>query len=180
MKMFVRNLVVVTLSLTFFLPYMVHGKSTDDIERAQMLISEKRIGEAVTMLTSIQQDDADWQVSFWLGTAYLLSGQLHLAEVELDHALSKETERAEIWLQRGLVEAEQKRMETALGFYAVATQVDPSFALAYLNAGIVYAEIGQDELARQSFASFVRLSTTDRAKSRKLRADVLQFIASAR
>lgn len=137
---------------------------------------------AIRLLENFDSDRAEWGVQFWLGTAYLLDGQLDNAAVVLDEALALEAERAEIWVQRAIVEQERAQPEIALQILEVAAQVDGSYAMTFLNAGVAYDSLGEIENARGAYARFLKLSAADGGSNRmrRLRRDVLAQVAERR
>lgn len=122
-----------------------------------------------------------WEVPFWLGTAYLLDGQLDNAALMLDDALSLQSEVAEIWVQRAVVAQEQAQPQVALQFLEVAAQVNERFPLVYLNVGIAYESLGDSRSARGAYGRFLKLSaaSSSTTRIRRLRRDVLTRIAAS-
>ncbi len=135
---------------------------------------------AIRMLENFETERAEWGVQFWLGTAYLLDGQLDNAAVVLDEALALEAERAEIWVQRAIVEQEREQPEIALQLLEVAAQVDATYPMTFLNAGVAYDSLGQSTNARGAYARFLKLSAADGGSNRlrRLRRDVLAQVAT--
>lgn len=120
-----------------------------------------------------------WEVSFWLGTAYLLDGQLENAELMLDDALALQSDVAAIWVQRAVVGQERAQPQVALQFLEVAAQVDAGYPLTFLNVGIAYESLGDVQNARGAYGRFLKLSasSTESSRVRRLRRDVLTRIA---
>ncbi len=152
------------------------------LNAARDALHESNYEAAIRLLENFESDQAEWGVQFWLGTAYLLDGQLDNAAVVLDEALALEAERAEIWVQRAIVEQERSQPEIALQILEVAAQVDNSYPMTFLNAGIAYDSLGEVENARGAYARFLKLSAADSGSNRmrRLRRDVLAQVAERR
>ncbi len=151
----------------------------DGISEATSALHESDYANAISRLENLDGSDR-WEVPFWLGTAYLLDGQLENAELMLDDALSLQSEVAEIWVQRAVVAQERQQPEIALQFLEVAAQIDERYALTYLNVGIAYESLGDRQNARGAYGKFLKLSAAGNTTSRfrRLRRDVLTRIAA--
>lgn len=148
------------------------------IAEATSALHEADYASAISRLENLEASER-WEVPFWLGTAYLLDGQLENAELMLDDALSMQSEVAEVWVQRAVVAQERRQPQVALQFLEVAAQVDDGYALTYLNVGIAYESLGDRQNARGAYGRFLKLSAIGSATSRvrRLRRDVLTRIA---
>lgn len=146
---------------------------------AQTALHERDYTTAIRTLERVSGDSSRWEVSFWLGTAFLLDGQLENAAHALDDALSLESGVVDIWVQRAVVAQQRLQPEVALQLLEVASQVDGSYSLTYLNAAVAYESLGDDQNARGAYGRFLKLSTEsgDSNRMRRLRRDVLNLIA---
>lgn len=152
----------------------------DGIADATNALHEADYGRAISRLENLQAGGR-WEVPFWLGTAYLLNGQLDNAALMLDDALSLQSEVVEVWVQRAVVAQEQQQPRVALQFLEVAAQVDGDFPLTFLNVGIAYESLGDVQNARGAYGRFLKLSSANSQTSRvrRLRRDVLTRIAQS-
>ncbi len=148
------------------------------IADATSALHESDFGRAISRLENLEAGSR-WEVPFWLGTAYLLDGQLENAELMLDDALSLQSEVVEIWVQRAVVAQERQQPQVALQFLEVAAQVDQAYPLTFLNVGIAYESLGDAQNARGAYGRFLKLSAanSDTSRVRRLRRDVLTRIA---
>ena len=158
---------------------MSHPPLDERIEEATSALHQSDYVSAISRLENLAGTDR-WEVPFWLGTAYLLDGQLENAELMLDDALAMQSEIAEIWVQRAVVAQELQQPQVALQFLEVAAQVNEHYALTYLNVGIAYESLGDSQNARGAYGRFLKLSAAGTATSRirRLRRDVLNRIAA--
>jgi Tfp pilus assembly protein PilF len=152
------------------------------VAEARAALHRSDYATAISLLENLDVERRGWEVSFWLGTAYLLDGQLDNAELMLDDALSLESDVADIWVQRAVVAQEQGQPQVALQFLKVAVQVDADFPLTYLNAALAYESLGDRENARGAYGRFLKISAEAGGSSRirRLRRDVLNRIAASR
>jgi Tfp pilus assembly protein PilF len=152
----------------------------DGIADATNALHESDYGRAISRLENLQAVGR-WEVPFWLGTAYLLDGQLENAALMLEDALSLQSEVVEIWVQRAVVAQEQQQPQVALQFLEVAAQVDGDFPLTFLNVGIAYESLGDVQNARGAYGRFLKLSSDsgETSRVRRLRRDVLTRIAQS-
>ena len=158
---------------------MAQSPSLDDgLAQATAALHEADYQSAISRLENMEAGSR-WEVPFWLGTAYLLDGQLENAELMLDDALALQSEIAELWVQRAVVAQELRQPLVALQFLEVAAQLDETYALTYLNVGIAYESLGDVQNARGAYGRFLKLSSVGDATSRerRLRRDVLSRIA---
>lgn len=146
---------------------------------AQTALHQSDYSTAINGLESLDDDSERWEVSFWLGTAYLLDGQLDNAALTLDDALMLETDVVDIWVQRAVVAQQRSQPEVALQLLEVAAQVDGEFSLTYLNAAVAYESLGDEHNARGAYGRFLKLSAVsgESNRMRRLRRDVLKLIA---
>lgn len=151
------------------------------LSEARTALHQSDYATAISLLENMDGQTGRWEVPFWLGTAYLLNGQLDHAALTLDDALALETDIADIWVQRAVVAQELLRPEVALQLLEVAAQVDGSFALTYLNAALAYESLGDAENARGAYGRFLKLSAEAGGSNRmrRLRRDVINQIANS-
>jgi len=151
-----------------------------EIEAAREALQAGEVSTAIARLENMQSDDESWEQHFWLGTAYLLDGQLDHAADALDRALAHQGNSAAVWVQRAVVEQEQGRYPVALQFLEVASQVDQDYAMTYLNAGQAYESLGKWDRARSAYGQFLKLSAKDGGSARllRLRREVLNRVVA--
>lgn len=149
------------------------------LEQAKSALQKNDFATAIRTLEALDGQSGRWEVAFWLGTAYLLDGQLENAALTLDESLMLESEVADIWVQRAVVAQEQAQPEVALQLLEVAAQVDGSFPLTYLNAAITYDSLNDVDNARGAYGRFLKLAAESGGSNRmrRLRRDVLRRIA---
>jgi type IV pilus assembly protein PilF len=103
------------------------------------------------------------------GTAAVMTAVLLLAgcasnpsatptEIATSSDQTDNQKRAMIRLQLAVGYYEQRQMEVALDEVKQALQVDPNFADAYSVRGLIYMDIGQKQLAEESFLRAIKLS----------------------
>lgn len=175
-----RKLTACVVGVLISLNVAAEAPSVDEgIEEATNALHQSDYAGAISRLENLVSDDR-WEVPFWLGTAYLLDGQLENAELMLDDALSMQSQVAEIWVQRAVVAQELQQPQVALQFLEVAAQVNERYALTYLNVGVAYESLGDSQNARGAYGRFLKLSAAGTATSRirRLRRDVLSRIAA--
>ena len=151
----------------------------NELNFARNAIQQGDLTTAIRRLEAVSSAATDWEITFWLGTAYLLDGQLDSAAVTLDETLGLAGDNPEVWVQRAVVEQERERSTVALQFLEVAAQVDAGFPLTYLNAAVAYESLGQTDRARSAYGRFLKLTAEDPGSNRlrRLRRDVLVRIA---
>lgn len=145
---------------------------SESLQSSKNQIEHGQYTEAIKTLEALQALDNNWEIHFWLGTAYLLEGEFNDAAQSLDNALRQQSEIADIWVQRAIVEQERNNPSTALQLLSIAQQVDPSCAKAYLNAAYVYEQNGEFQIARDAYIHFLKLSSQDKL-NRHLREQIL-------
>lgn len=111
------------------------GIPSSELHAHQLLLAESlvrldRPGDAVGVLGPlVERASTGWREWFWMGTAQLLNGRLEAAGAALDQALLKERTRAEIWVQRAVVEQELGRWQNARQLIKAAAAADPTHPL---------------------------------------------------
>ncbi len=177
---FTRQITALMAGVLLSLNLSAQTTAVDEaIAEATSALHESDYASAISRLETMEAGTR-WEVPFWLGTAYLLDGQLENAELMLDDALAMQSEVAEIWVQRAVVAQQRQQPQVALQLLAVAAQVDEHYALTYLNVGIAYESLGDSQNARGAYGRFLKLSAAGDATSRvrRLRRDVLGRIAA--
>ncbi len=151
-----------------------------EIETARQALQAGEVSTAIVQLENIPADAESWEQHFWLGTAYLLDGQLNHAADALDRALAQQGNSAALWVQRAVVEQEQGRYPVALQFLEVASQVEPGFPMTYLNAAHAYESMGRWDNARSAYGQFLKHSAQQGHSARmlRLRREVLERVVA--
>lgn len=134
---------------------------SESLQAGKKHIEHGKLPEAIQTLEALQAVDNSWEIHFWLGTAYLLQGRHQDAAQSLDHALRLQSEIAEIWVQRAIVEQERGNTDAAIQLLGIAQQIDSHCAKAYLNAAYLYEQTGKYEAARNAYIHFLKLSPQD-------------------
>ena len=157
-------------------PLVQQISSASKIDEARLLLQEGKAVQAITSLESIERNTDSWELSFLLGTAYLLVGQLDDASNALDYALGLNARVAEIWVQRAAVEQERENAQAALQLLQVALQINPNCAEIYLNAAYAYEHLEKTNAARAAYGQYLKLSAKGKQNGR-LRRQVLSRIS---
>ena len=120
-------------------------------------------------------------MSLWKGKRAQDPG-LDLQQIETllktgDHARSK---LAEAHLQLGNLYSDQNKYAEAIPEYVRARELSPDLADVHYRLGQAYVHTGQKELAQQSLQVYQRLRAEHLAEVDKQRADIRQFVYSAK
>ena len=108
------------------------------------------------------------------------SPELHQVETLLKKAISLNDRLPEAHLQLGDFYADQHSYEKSIPEYERALALDPGLSDAHYRLGTDYVHLGQKEKAQQEFAVYQKLRSEHLAEVDKQRADVRQFVYSAK
>lgn len=89
--------------------------------------------------------------------AALAAGNLKLAEMDLQSVLNRSPDDVHALSLLGIARAQQKRDSEAEGLFKKAIAIQPSFAGAYANLGLLYVQMGKDDLAIPPLQEALRL-----------------------
>ena len=149
------------------------------LARMQILANEpeKALQTLAPLTQAIHESQhPDWQPWFWQGTAYLRQGELEKARRNLEVALSKARENANVWVQLAVVEQEFENHAGALQYLAIAEQLDPALGEVYLNRAYSLERMGRVEPAARAYRSF--LLAESHSSSGPTRAQVARRIST--
>lgn len=144
-----------------------NGKATDPAQRspaiwlhhAQQLIQTGKYEEAQARLSPLFHDPpVTWEPWFWMGTAYLGTGQLEQADQYFLSGLARNDKVPQLWIQRALVAQQQGSFHLAVHELRQAEALQPDLPHIHLNMGYVYERMGNHRLANQYFGRFLQLT----------------------
>lgn len=151
--------------------------SASSQQSISVMIKNGRYTEVIDKIEAFADLEKNWRANFWLGTAYLLNGQLTEAAYALDYAIELKGDIAELWLQRAIVEQEKNNPGAALRLLNIALHFKPDYAEVYLNIAYAYEFLGKPDLAASAYARFLKLSSKNIAQKR-LRQQILTRLLS--
>ncbi len=142
---------------------------------AEVVVPERaaqEFAQAVAMLEAGRATDAELELKqlalaypefpgphFNLGLLYERAGRLKEAEAALQEALQRGLPSAITYTQLGVVERKLGRFQEAEAAYLDALKIDPSFAPAHLNLGVLCdLYLQQPARALESFERYMELS----------------------
>jgi tetratricopeptide (TPR) repeat protein len=141
-------------------------------ERASAYIALQRVDLAIsdcTEATVINPTNAIYPT----GNAYWRAKQLDKALGEYGDAIRLQPDFPLVYMNRGLVEAEQGTMDAAVRDLTEAIQLDPSSTDALYNRGLMYGRMGQLADAIDDFTAVIRANPNE-ADAYKVRAEAQQ------
>jgi tetratricopeptide (TPR) repeat protein len=117
----------------------------DRIVKSHLTIGREaeRKGDADAMIREamavLDVDETNVEAMVLLATGYFLKGSLDKAEAITDEALKQAAARknAKLYMLRGLIFSKTERVDQALEAYTLATEIDPGYAAAWTNRGII-------------------------------------------
>ena len=107
-------------------------------------------------------DDHDPELIEALGDVELRAGRLPEARRELERAIALNDRLATAWNSLGVVRYRLEGAGPAIAAWQRATELDPHQYDALFNLGLVAAEAGQRDVARQAFERFLRTAPPER------------------
>ncbi|NYF51781.1 tetratricopeptide repeat protein [Tunturiibacter gelidoferens] len=122
-----------------------------------------------------------YAVSLWKGKR--LEGpsvDFRAVESLLHKAIALDGTLADAHLQLGILYADQHELSKSLPEYRRALELNPSLPDAHYRLGQYYVRAGQKDHAREEFALYQRLQAQHMAAVDKERAEVQQFVYSAK
>lgn len=122
-----------------------------------------------------------YAMSLWKGKR-AQDAELNLQQIEalLKTAIALDPKFAEAYLQLGNLYSDQKKYAESIPEYEKALELSPDVADAHYRLGQAYVRTGDKELAQQQFQVYQQLRAEHLAEIDKQRADIRQFVYSAK
>jgi TolA-binding protein len=140
-------------------PVPVQRSLTNWLRYAQQLIQAGKYDEAVSFLSPLfKNPPVTWEPWFWMGTALLGQGQLEQADQFFLSGLARNDKIPQLWIQRALVAHQRGEYQLAIHELRRAESLDPAIPHTHLNMGYAYEKLGNDRLAGEYYAKFMKLS----------------------
>ena len=120
----------------FLRHYPEHRDARLQLAREYVVSGEaQKALEVVESLTTTGHENShpDWQPWFWSASAHLALGNAVLAREQLELALTKESEVADVWVQLAVVEQELDNHAGALQYLNIAERLQPRLGSIHLN-----------------------------------------------
>jgi len=115
---------------------------------AFQLIQQQNYQEALEIILSLLQDDADdWNLNYLAGQCYRFTGDIEKAIGFLSHAAQVNIDEPEIFLALGIAYQINEDYEVAIDKLTIATKLDASFFSAYNSLGLTYRKMNQPQNA---------------------------------
>lgn len=138
----------------------------DDLElRAEYidaLIAADRLDEALTLAQETLRADSKSSLAYRnLSALYLRQGNLRMARLMGEKALSLNENDADAHNNLGVIHLRQKNEPAALDAFGVAIELQPEHFEANMNLGAIALNSGDYELAHASFETAVAVRDTD-------------------
>ena len=122
-----------------------------------------------------------YAVSLWKGRRLEQSSvDFQTVESLLQKSIALDGTLAEAHLQLGILYAEQHELAKSLPEYQRALELNPNSPDAHYRLGQYYVRVGQKDHAQQEFAVYQKLQAEHMAAVDKERAEVQQFVYSAK
>ena len=122
------------------------------VGKGYALYQLERYDEAIATLTRATELDSTHEYAWiWLGIALDDSGQPEAALRAYDEAIALNAENDDVWFHQGITLSRLERYAESLAAYSKAVDLNPSFERAWLNRGRVAGQLGQLEVALDSF-----------------------------
>ena len=130
-----------------------------DIDHAVALLGERRVGEAVALLSKVvAKRPRESRALHVLGIAHALSGQHREAENYLHQAKTLKPQSAQILTDLAALYTTMKRDREALPLLETARRREPGFTLAQFYSGVALSNLGRNS---EALAIFTQLSAAD-------------------
>src|SRR5713101_359457 len=122
-----------------------------------------------------------YAMSLWKGKRAEDPGlDLHQIEALLKTSLALDPKSAEAHLQLGNLYSDQNKYAEAISEYEKALEFSPDLADIHYRLGQAYVHTGQKDRAQQQFQVYQQLRAEHLAEIDKQRADIRQFVYSAK
>jgi Flp pilus assembly protein TadD len=140
-------------------PAPVQLSPTNRLGHAQQLIQAGKYEEAVSFLSPLIEDSpVNWEPWFWMGTALLGQDDLEQADQFFLSGLARNDKIPQLWIQRALVAHQRGDYQLAIHELQRAESLDTALPHIHLNMGYAYEKLGNDRLANDYYAKFLKLS----------------------
>lgn len=137
----------------------VQRSSTNRLPQARQLIQAGEYEEAVSLLSPLfKNPPVNWEPWFWMGTALLGQGHLEEADQFFLSGLARNDKIPQLWIQRALVAHQRGEYQLAIHELRRAESLDAAIPHTQLNMGYAYEKLGNDRLANEYYAKFLKLS----------------------
>ncbi len=161
-------------------PYLFLGRAYN-VSAAEADEVVKRLRRFTELQPTNAQAHYYYALALWKGKRE----QQHSADLgEVESELKKATELApsfaEAHLQLGILYSEQRKYPEAIAQYRQATRLQPDLADAHYRLGQVLVRAGDKDQAQTEFEVYDRLHKQQVAQSEKERAEIKQFLYSAK
>lgn len=132
---------------------------TARFRQAQQFIQVGKYKEAAVLLSPLFKDPpVNWEPWFWMGTALLGQDQLEQADQFFLSGLARNDKIPQLWIQRALVAHQRGDYQLAIHELRRAESLDSDLPHTHLNMGYAYEKLGNDRLANEYYARFLKLS----------------------
>jgi tetratricopeptide (TPR) repeat protein len=122
-----------------------------------------------------------YAMSLWKGRRAEDPGlDLHQIESLLQKALTLDPALADAHLQLGNLYSDQNKYAEAIPEYGKARELDPSLGDVYYRLGQAYVHVGEKDRAQEQFTIYQKVRAEHMAELDKQRADIRQFVYSAK
>jgi len=140
-------------------PVPAQVSSGNRIRQAQQLIQAGNYEEAVSILSPLfKNPPVNWEPWFWMGTALLGQNELEEADQFFLSGLARNDKIPQLWIQRALVAHQRGEYQLAIHELRRAESLDAALPHTHLNMGFAYEKLGNDRLANEYYAKFMKLS----------------------
>jgi tetratricopeptide (TPR) repeat protein len=161
--------------LTLVLCPCVFSDSASDLQRAQDLLANGSLSEAVTVLRRVVQDDPNnLDAHLTLGTALGLQGLRVQSLDEIERGIKISPNSAKARNQLGVILSRFLETDAARKAFEDALVLEPNFAEAHVNLALILAQNGELPLAHEHLDRAIDLYgvTVPAAKAYFVRAKV--------
>jgi tetratricopeptide (TPR) repeat protein len=126
------------------------------LAQGRLLFKTGQHDAAITVLMDIVKGRTDdWRPWFWLGSSYLVTGDLGAAERALEEALARDSQIVEIWVHRALIAEQRNDWRTAMQLLTIAQEIAPNHPMVLLNIGIASDALGLENNAKSAYRKFL-------------------------
>ena len=140
-------------------PVSVQQSPTNWLNQAQQLIQAEKYEEAHAVLYPLFEDPpVNWEPWFWMGTALLGQSHLEQADQYFLSGLARNDKIPQLWIQRALVAHQRGEYQLAIHELRRAESLDAALPHVHLNMGYAYEKLGNERLANEYYAKFLKLS----------------------
>jgi len=117
-----------------------------------------------------------WEYYYWQSQAYIGMGQLINADRALDIGIQKNSNKALLWIQKGLILQEQGNHTAAIDVFKKAELMPLKPASLYLNMGYSAAFMENFSLAKRAYNQYLSMTKSDPEYDSSIREQVIQYV----